>query len=847
MRTALRIILPLSIVLLFASLASAQGRSSDFPDYASGSQALVATPGTQGGAAAGFWNPAAWAAMKEWELSFLWNDHNIRSNRMDNRGLFIGGDGIGFAMRRNDVLHRDTTGAERRLRVDDYSIALGGGSEDNFWGMSYNWSRGNRDSIPRDHSLALGSIYRPFAFLSIGNAAQIGLNHGDYRFISDVGVRPFRNHCLTLFGDAAYGRYDNPTTMQWGAGVEIQPLNGLRVAGKISKPFADSQDKIYSLSLGFTLSDLGFHVIPHYNKDSERISTSYLIRLGGQAPSFDARPLFEKKTKVVSTPMKGRLTYQRARWFDMSRVSLLDMIELIEKSKNDPTVGGILLNLSGMETQLALGWEVREKLKDFQAAGKKVYVYTDRCDMSDYHLASVADYIIMDPVGNLYLPGYVMGRTYWKGVFDKLGLGVEEWRFFTYKSAFESFARRDMSEADREQRLALMEDFFRTWQSDVAAARRVTPEAVRAVIDSMVVVQPEEARAAGLVDTVAGWDDAKDIIKELTGDEPDFIRPREVEDKTFADQTWGLVPKIALVYAVGECDMDSGIRGRATSRALRSLAKRKDVKAVVLRADSPGGDALPSDLVARQMKEVSKKKPMIVSQGQVAASGGYWISMNGDRIFTSPMTVTGSIGVIGGWIWNDGFSEKSGFTSDYVKIGEHADLMSGITLPLIGLTIPHRNLTDVEKLRMEKLMRGMYSDFTAKVADARLLTASYVDSIGQGRVWTGPKAVEIGLADEIGGLEKAIDYARTSAKLKKDKFSVLEYPRRSWFNFEDFGQPPTAVGTIAKFFLGDRVAEEKPTSDYELAVLRRISSNPGMPLPMLSPEDLPLEGEPIGK
>ena len=205
-----------------------------------------------------------------------------------------------------------------------------------------------------------------------------------------------------------------------------------------------------------------------------------------------------------------------------------------------------------------------------------------------------------------------------------------------------------MSEADREQRLALIEDFFHTWQNDVTASRKLTPEALRAVIDSMVIVQPEEARAAGLVDTVANWDDAKDIIKELTGDKPDFISPNEVDDVLFADQTWGFIPTIALVYAVGECDMDSGIRGRATSRLLRSLSKRRDVKAVVLRADSPGGDALPSDLVARQMTEVSSKKPMIVSQGQLAASGGYWISMNGDRIFTSPMTITGSIGVIGG-------------------------------------------------------------------------------------------------------------------------------------------------------------------------------------------------------
>ena len=829
----------LFMIVIGASLASAQGRPGDFADYGSGSQALCGTPGTQGGAAAGFWNPAAWAAMRKWEFSFLWNDRNVHDKRLDNWGLFMGGHGFGLAMHRNDL-------ANPNARVNDYQIALGGGSPGDYWGLAYNWSRGDKDILRRDQSLALGNIYRPFPFLSIGSAAQIGLNRGDYRGISDVGVRPLRNHRITFFGDAAYSRRDNPSTMRWGAGLEVQPLNGIRLAGKMSKPDANRQDRIYTVSVGFTVDNIGFQVAPHYDKHSKRASTSYMIRLGNEAPSFDTRPLLDKPDNVLSVPMKGRLTYQKARWLDLNRVSLWDMIELIEKAKHDPDVGGILLNLSGMETQLALSWELREKLLDFQAAGKKVYMYADRCGMSTYYLASAADYLIMDPVGNLYLPGYVMGRTFWKGFLEKLGLGVEEWRYFTYKSAFESFSRRDMSPADREQRLALIEDFFSAWQKDVAAGRNTSPDSVRAAIDSLVVLQPEEARAAGLVDTVAAWDDAKEIIKQLTGREPDFVRPDEVTDRIFSDPAWGEPPKISVVYAVGDCDMDSGIRGRATSRALKKLAGRKDIKAVVLRADSPGGDALPSDLVARQMSEVSKKKPMIVSQGQVAASGGYWISMNGDRIFTTPVTITGSIGVMGGWIWNDKLSEKTGFTFDKVMVGEHADLGSGITLPLIG-TIPDRNLTDAEKLRMEKLIRGSYRDFTRKVAESRDFTEGYVDSVGQGRAWTGPKAVELKLADEIGGLEKAVDYARSQAKLRKGKFVIEEYPRRGWFNLEDFAQSSSPVRLIAHLLGKDATPTDPSLADYELSVLRRISKSPGIPLPMISPEDIPREALPTAR
>lgn len=847
MKRSIRSFIPLICILLLASIVFAQGRPTDFGDYGTGSQALCATPGTHGGAAAGFWNPAAWAAMKEWELSFLWNDRNVRDKHMDNWAIALGGEGIGFSMRRSNA-RESLTGSPnmeyRQRRIDDYQISVGGGEGSDFWGLAYSWSRGDKDVIRRDHSLALGNIYRPFPFLSIGNAAQIGLNQGDYRGISDIGLRPLRNHQLTLFGDAAYGRKDNPTTMQWGAGIEVQPLNGVRVAGKISKPFADTQDKIYTISLGLTMDNLGFHVAPHYNKDSDRMSTSYMFRLGGQAPSFDGRPLFEKKSKVVSVPMKGRVTYQKARWLDVNRIALRETLDLIEKSKNDPTVGGMLLNLSGMSANHAMIWELREKLADFKTAGKSVYVYTDRADMPDYYFASVADYVIMDPMGNLYLPGYLMGRTYWKGVFEKLGLGVEEWRFFTYKSAFEGFARKDMSAPDKEQRLALIEGIYDTWKNDITSARKITPETLRSLVDSMVVIQPEEALQAGLVDTIASWDDAKDIIKNLTGedDDPDFVRPREVKDKIFADQTWGTTPKIALVYAIGECDMDTGIRGRATSRMLRNLAKRKDVKAVVLRADSPGGDALPSDLVARQMKQVSEKKPMIVSQGQVAASGGYWISMYGDKIFTTPMTITGSIGVIGGWIWNDGFSKKTGFSSDYVKVGDHADFSFGITLPLLGATIPDRNLTTEEKTRMEKLIRGSYTDFTGKVAAGRNLTTTYVDSVGQGRVWLGPKAIELKLADEIGGMEQAIDYARKEAKLRDGKFEIIEYPQRGWFA-SDMLMGGSEVGMrFLNRILGKAESyEEIRPSDYELSVLKRISSNPGMALPMVAPEDLPLE------
>jgi ClpP class serine protease len=185
-------------------------------------------------------------------------------------------------------------------------------------------------------------------------------------------------------------------------------------------------------------------------------------------------------------------------------------------------------------------------------------------------------------------------------------------------------------------------------------------------------------------------------------------------------------------------------------------------------------------------------------------------------------------------------SEKSGLTYDKVMVGAHADVGSGITLPLVG-TVPDRNLTEEEKTRVEKLIRGMYRDFTGKVSESRELTPEYVDSVGQGRVWSGPKAVELKLADEIGGLEKAVDYARTQAKLRKGKFVIEEYPHRGWFNLEDLTQSSSPVRLLAHLLGKDAASTDVALSDYELSCLRRISRSPGAPLPMISPEDIPRE------
>ncbi|MBI5058210.1 S49 family peptidase [candidate division KSB1 bacterium] len=839
-------ILILLAALLLTTAAFAQLQSSYLPDYSAGVNALASTPGTYGGALGAFWNPAAWGAMGGWEAALSWSDRNVHPKRLDDWSLALGTDGIGFAMRSTYTPHPRNSLLFDRL--NDYSLGVGGGDPDNYWGLSYNWSKGGSYQEVRDHYLTVGSIYRPFPFVSVGGTSSLTLDKLDYNATADVGLRPFSNHRVTFFGDVAAGHFEfnTPERMQYGVGVEVQPLNGLRAALKMSKPYAESQDKLLSLSIGASIDGLGFNVVPHFDKDQEHISTSYVARVGEQEPTIDPAKYFAKDDKLVTVGMKGVLTYQKEKIGAPYKIPLWPTLQTIEQAKRNPTVGGIALNLSGFNGGRELVWELREKLVDFKSAGKQVYIYFDNVGMTGYYLASVADYVWIDPQGGIVIPGFVAGRTFWKGFFEKIGLGVEEWRFFTYKSAFEAFSRKDMSAADKEQRLTMITDFYEQWLADIAASRGLTREQIEAGVDTMGIFTPDEALAGGLVDTVGRWDDVKDFAELLTGDKPGTLSVAELKKARNADPDWGKPPEIAVVYAVGECAMDTGIKGRSTSRTLRKLANNKHVKAVVLRADSPGGDALPSDLVAAEMDNISDSKPMIVTQGGVAGSGGYWISMNADRIYSSPFTVTGSIGVIGGWLWNDGLGSKTGFTSDYVKVGQHAEVGFGITLPFLGLTVPERNLDSTEHLRVERLIRGMYKQFTEKVADGRLLTASYVDSIGQGRVWSGKRALENGLVDEIGGMEAAIARAKSDAKLKPNaRVKLVEYPKPAWINPALFGGP-SVLTALTTLVTGRERPEGTTSPDYELSYWRKLSASGGKPLYMVSPEDIPVEDHEAG-
>jgi protease-4 len=331
-----------------------------------------------------------------------------------------------------------------------------------------------------------------------------------------------------------------------------------------------------------------------------------------------------------------------------------------------------------------------------------------------------------------------------------------------------------------------MDDWYEISVAYILASRGLDRDAWDTAVEDYADLLADEALEMGFVDKLGDYHDMKENLDDIAMREtPDLTATTLgllTGDMDWRWEQWGERERIALLYAIGSCSMDTGIKGRLLSKEIRKVREDGRVKAVVLRADSPGGDALPSDLVSRELKLTMEKKPVIVSQGFVAASGGYWISMHSDSILASPLTITGSIGVISGHLYDDGFGEKLGLSYDQVKKGSHADLGRGIGLPFLG-TVPHRPYDQKELDRVEYGIKKLYNAFMEQVAEGRGMTVDEVAEIAQGRVWSGKTGLEIGLVDELGGLWMALDMAKEAAGIDPDHWvKVVEGPCKGKFD-----------------------------------------------------------------
>lgn len=816
----------LSLLLLFADRDALAQSLDSFFEYQGGSDFIPSTPSVTGGALGAYFNPASWATVGRGEFDIWWNDESVRENSLDNWGFSMGKN-VGFSMQQRTI----DRGLGESDRIQDYQVGLAGGDRRAYVGLAWRWSGGDNDRLERGSGLSLGTILRPNRHLTMGMSGFFESAVNPREGIFDLGVRPLGKPLLTLFAD--YAVHDGQTwdNGNWGAGAEVRPIAGLHAGVRFRD--ADAPDDFnYQIYAGVDIHDLAFFGKRNFDQDGHGGTTNYVLRM---SPPFARLPLPEPggKNRIVPIDLENKtLTYQKAQWFDDGRVTWLGLLTRLETLRRDDSVKGIALNLSGFRASPVMEWELRQKLSEIQKSGKTVVIQADRLDMGGMYLASVANRLSLDPEGSVLLPGLAVERTYMRGLLDKLGIGVEEWRFFTYKTAFQTLSRKDMSDADKEQLGRLVDVAYTTWRDGIAEGRHLSPSQVDAPIEQDVMLTAEDAKARGLIDEIGRWPELMKSLDKEKGVTVGALPPSHIK-RVLPDERWGRPPEVAIVYALGPCEMDSGIRGRATGKHMRRLARDHDVKAVVLRADSPGGDPLPSDLVAEGTKKLKEaKKPVVVSQGGVAASGGYWISMDGSRILTTPLTITGSIGVIAGWLWDNGVSDKTGFTADGVKRGSHADLFSGIRFPVIDERLPRRNLDEKEKERMKTLLLETYTDFVGKVAKGRNLPEARVREIGEGRVWMGQDAIDRGLADGTGTLEDAISQAKRLAGIApEDEVRITEYPKPPRF------PKLRLVPGLPEIALPNPWSSQPrtvSTEDYEMTYFQMMSRHPGQPL-LLTP------------
>ena len=512
-----------------------------------------------------------------------------------------------------------------------------------------------------------------------------------------------------------------------------------------------------------------------------------------------------------------------------------EVTRALQAAANDSDIVGLYITGQMMPMGYGSGFaaikEVREAVLAFKASGKPVKAYLNYATTRDYYIASAAGEIALDPYGALLMPGLASQPMFYAGAFDKFGIGVQVTRVGKYKSAVEAYTRKDMSPESRAQTQKLLDDIWGDLTSTIESARKLGTGALQRAVDTEGIIRSEAAKTLKLVDRSAYLDEILSELKSATGRTGAKQTFKQISVKEYARLVSGdgLVAKrqgagkielgssgrgkIAIIYAEGTIVDGHGneqgiVWGDKVARDLRELRLDDSVKAIVLRVNSPGGSVSASETIQREVRLAQKVKPVVVSMGTVAASGGYWIATYSDRIFAEPTTITGSIGVFGLLFNVQGLAnDKLGLSFDTVKTAKFADLGT-ITRPK----------TAEELEIIQKSVDWIYDQFLGKVAESRKLDRAAVHEIAQGRVWSGLEAKKLGLVDEIGGLDAAIKYAADKAKLG-DSFRVAEYPRKKQFAeaiaeaFERKRHEEAASGPLG-VFVSEALAEFKALDQF---------------------------------
>lgn len=453
-----------------------------------------------------------------------------------------------------------------------------------------------------------------------------------------------------------------------------------------------------------------------------------------------------------------------------SSVTLLSYIRAIDAAAEDKNIGMIYMTPENVQAGTAQLEEIRAALERFRKSGKPVVAYCSTLGNGSYYLASVADKIILDPASESMITGLESQMIFLKDILDALHIDVQLIRHGKYKSAGEMYTRSSSSPENRLQNEELVNSMWNSMTAQIAASRGFTQEQFNEWVENLDIIHAQDFKAKGLVDETWYKDEVDKYLCEQNGvkkiDEISFVKINRYASKV---RKGSRKNRIAVVFAEGEI-MDNGsdadIVGSRMANTLRKVREDKKVKAVVFRVNSPGGSAQAAEAIRHEIQLLRAEKPVIVSFGDYAASGGYWISAESDQIFTDNNTITGSIGVFG-LIPSLGNAARDILKVNIETVGttSHSDMMDGI-----------RKLSDEEVQYVQRQIEKIYDDFTGLVSNGRGISKDSVDAIGQGRVWSGVDAMRIGLVDRMGGLKDAIDFAAQKVGLDKADYRINEYP-----------------------------------------------------------------------
>lgn len=812
-----------ALLIAFTFSANAQtGFSGDeevtvegrFLRYHNRSDALLASPGALRSGLLGFANPAMVSVPREPDLVFSWAP-DIEEEGIDRWGLYAAVPGLSYGVR---------SFLTPNGRVNDNRLTLGADFDVVKAGLSYGWYGGDLHYDPATsalgRTLSAGVLFRATSFTSLGLTGTTSLSGSGAEAVVDLAIRPFSTELLTLFGEYAADTERGAFDGRFSTGAVFEPLAGVRVTGRYIEEEGVQAGVEVSLARAGVSYRRGVELVDDDNRRAPR--DQYTVRIGAYDRNI-VEAVVPDGSRYLELELRGSLFERRRFLFDQAP-TIPATLDAIEKARTDRRIGGIVINATDMSLSMSNAWEVANALNRFRDDGKQVALYLERGGMPALLLATAADRVVMDPEGSLAVRGFSSTSTYLADLFDEYGIGVIEFRHAEYKSALEAFTRRDLSDPEREQRQAFIDTYYEIVRSAVESWREIDGERFDELVDYAPPIFASDLQDAGIVDSLARYSDIGSELYAIEGFTPPRVAAWRLEANVLPDDNdWAPRPRIGVVYALGMTATNIGMQAREVARELRQMRRDPSILGVVMRVDSPGGDILASDMVAQEVRRLAERKPVAVSMSGTAASGGYWISMYADRIFALPTTLTGSIGVINGWFYDEGFSRRLHLDSDGVQRGESADLFSGPSLPLVGLSLPARPPTDREFNEYARMTERWYERFLENVSEARGMRYADVEAAARGRIWTGEAAIDRDLIDEIGTFSDALRWVREQSGIPVQKrIHLVEGPDLPFVPFPTSlpnilagGRPVARSGFIREHGLlaRSRVFSRTPSDD----------------------------------